>query len=406
MIVYAKNNLPIKTLLTNYNDNQQLIAELTHFKTKAELRASVAYQRHHADLADLLETPKVFSAINSHPRLNDFLRIAHWNIEKGKYLDDVIDTFRHHPILQAADLISINEADVGMNRSAQRFVARELGAALGMHVAFAPCYLEFSKGYGDDLTMPGENTVALQGNAILSRYELRKARMLQLPMCYDHFAHAEKRIGNRNALAVEIERDGQRLSVVTTHLEVRNAPTCRAQQIAAILAELEKPGAPSAAIIAGDFNSNTFARGGVLRTLGGLVRMMKSETDALRREIAAPQAREPLFALLRQHRFTEAGFNSGDVTCYVPLRILEDSGKLPGFLASAIQQQMGRYNGQLDFRLDWIIGRGVQALGEQLVTDTATNRISLPPQTIAGLRRADGGPITDHDPITADIRFA
>lgn len=389
----------------DYSDHQQLITELRSFKTKPELLASTKYQHHRAYLTELLSTPQIFTTLNPRPRLNNFLRLAHWNIEKGKHLDDVIAVFRQHPILQAADLISINEADVGMNRSAQRFVARELGAALDMHVAFAPCYLEFSKGYGDDLTMPGENTVALQGNAILSRYELFNPRVIELPMCYDHFEHGEKRIGNRNALAVEIERDGQRLSFVTTHLEVRNAPACRAQQIAAILTELEKPGTPPAAIIAGDFNSNTFARGGMLRTLGGLVRMMISDTDTLRREIAAPQAREPLFALLKQHGFTEVGFNSDDVTCYVPLKILEDSGKLPRFLAAAINQQMARYDGQLDFRLDWMIGRGLQPLGEQETIDSRTNIASLRPQTIAGLRRKDGGPITDHDPITADVRF-
>jgi hypothetical protein len=262
--------------------------------------------------------------------------------------------------------------------------------------------LEFSKGYGDDLTMPGENTVALQGNAILSRYELLNPRVIQLPLCYDHFEHAEKRIGNRNALAVEVELNDQRLSFVTTHLEVRNAPSCRAKQIAAILAELEKPGVPRPAIIAGDFNSNTFARGGMMRTLSGLLRMMFSETDQLRRELAAPQAREPLFALLRQHGFTDAGFNSDAVTCYVPLKILEDSGKLPRFLAALIQRQMARYNGQLDFRLDWIVARAGKALGEREVINAATNTTSLPPQTIAGLRNACGGPITDHDPITID----
>ncbi|MBL8205132.1 MAG: hypothetical protein JNM09_12940 [Blastocatellia bacterium] len=391
--------------MSDYSDHQSLIAELKHFHTKPELLASAVYQKHRAYLTELLETPRIFSATSAQPRLNDFLRIAHWNIEKGKYLDEVIATFQQHPILREADLISINEADVGMNRSAQRFVARELGEALGMHVAFAPCYLEFSKGYGDDLTMPGENTVALQGNAILSRYELLNPRVIALPMCYDHFEHAEKRIGNRNALAVDIERNGQRLSFVTTHLEVRNAPACRAKQIAAIIAELEKPAAPPAAIIAGDFNSNTFARGGMLRTLSGLVRMMISKTETLRREIATPQAREPLFALLRQHGFTEAGFNSDDVTCYVPLKILEDSGKLPGFLATAINQQMARYNGQLDFRLDWMIGRAVRSLGSREIFDAATNIASLPPQTIAGLRNQRGGQITDHDPITADLVF-
>ena len=390
----------------DYSDHQQIIAELHRFKTKPEILASAAYQKQRDYLTDLLATPQVFPAPNAQPRINNFLRLAHWNIEKGKHLDEVIATFRHHPILREADLISINEADVGMNRSAQRFVARELGEALGMHVAFAPCYLEFSKGYGDDLTMPGENTMALQGNAILSRYELIHPRVIQLPMCYDHFEHVEKRIGNRNALAVEIELGGKRLSFVTTHLEVRNAPACRAKQIAAIIAELEKPDTPQAAIIAGDFNSNTFARGGMRQALGGLMRMIMSDTDELRQSLVAPQSREPLFTLLRQHAFTEVDFNSDDVTCYVPLKILEDSSKLPGFFATAINRQMARYNGQLDFRLDWMIGRAVQSLSDQEVIDSQTNIASLRPQTIAGLRKQDGGQITDHDPITVDLRLS
>lgn len=391
--------------MTAYPDHQSLIAELRRFKTKAELLASAEYQTHRTYLTDLFATPRIFPALSTQPILKDFLRIAHWNIEKGKHLDSVIAAFQAHPILREADLISINEADVGMNRSAHRFVACELGEALGMHIAFAPCYLEFSKGYGDDLTMPGENTIALQGNAILSRYELHNPRVLQLPLCYDHFEHVEKRIGNRNALAVEIEFKGERLSFVSTHLEVRNAPACRAKQIAAILAELEKPGAPKAAIIAGDFNSNTFARGGMLRTFGGFARLMVSNPEKLRRSLAAPQSREPLFNLLENHGFTDKGFNSDDVTCYVPLSILEDSNKLPSVLALAITRQIARYNGQLDFRLDWFLGRGVKALGEQEVIDTTRQCASRKPQTISGLRNETGGQITDHDPITVDVRL-
>ncbi len=391
--------------MTAYPDHQSIIAELNRFKTKPELLASAEYQRHRVYLTELLETPRVFPAQNTRPKINDFLRVAHWNIEKGKHLDSVISAFRNHPVLRDADLISINEADVGMNRSAQRFVAHELGEALNMHVAFAPCYLEFSKGYGDDLTMPGENTIALQGNAILSRYELHQPRVIELPMCYDHFEHAEKRIGNRNALAIEIEFKGDRLSFITTHLEVRNAPSCRAKQIEAILTALRETNAPKPTIIAGDFNSNTFARGGMLRTLGGFSRLMFSNPDKLRQAIAAPQSHEPLFALLRKHGFTDEGFNSNDVTCYVPLKILEDSSKLPGFLASAIARQIARYNGQLDFRLDWFIGRCVKALGAREVIDTESDHASLPPQTISGLRNATGGQITDHDPITVDVRL-
>ena len=254
--------------------------------------------------------------------------------------------------------------------------------------------------------MPGENTVALQGNAILSRYELHNPRVLQLPMCYDHFEHVEKRIGNRNALAVEIETGGGRMSFVSTHLEVRDAPACRAKQIAAIIAELEKPNSPQAAVIAGDFNSNTFARGGLLRTFSGFARLMFSNPDRLRQALATPQSREPLFALLEKHGCTDKGFNSDDVTCYVPLKILEDSSSLPDFLAAAIARQIARYNGQLDFRLDWLIGRCVKALADGEVIDAASQSASRKPQTISGLRNERGGQITDHDPITVDLRLA
>lgn len=386
-------------------NHQSIISEVKGFATKPELLASAEYKKYCSYLNQLLTTAQTFTASNTQPVISDFVRLAHWNIEKGKHLDAVINTFLTHPILQYADIISINEADVGMNRSHQAHVAQALGEALNMHVAFAPCYLEFSKGYGDDLLMEGENTTALQGNAILSRYPVLNPRVIELPLCYDHFEHVEKRIGNRNALMAEFEIKGKRLAVVSTHLEVRNAPSCRAKQIAAIVHELEKSETPSSTIIVGDFNSNTFARGGMLTTMQGFLRLMFSDADRLRQSIKAPQMREPLFTLLKKHEFTEAGFNSDDVSCYVPMTILEDSAALPGFLAKAIHHQMARYNGQLDFRLDWMIGRNIRALHDQEIIDGRTKIASLKPHTISGLRNNNGSQIADHDPITVDLKY-
>jgi endonuclease/exonuclease/phosphatase family metal-dependent hydrolase len=392
-------------LPAEYSNNKALVAELQQAKTLRELYVSAAYQKHRARLSELLETPRLFTSTQARPLLKDFLRVAHWNVEKGKHLDAVIEAFRTHPVLRWADLISINEADVGMNRSAQRFVARELGEALGMHVAFAPCYLEFAKGYGDDLVMPGENTVALQGNALLSRYELRNVRIIELPVCFDHFEHAEKRIGRRNALAADVTVNGRAVSFVTTHLEVRNAPSCRAKQVAAIVSELRREGAPEAAIIAGDFNSNTFARGGRWRTLVGFARLLLARPEKLMRSLAGPQSREPLFAVLREHSFAERGFNREDVTCRVPLTILEDKSRLPAFCAEIIERKLAPYNNRLDFRLDWIAARRVTPLGDGEVIDAASGVASVGPQTIRGLTNERGGQISDHDPITADAEL-
>ena len=193
--------------------------------------------------------------------------------------------------------------------------------------------------------------------------------------------------------------------MVSTHLEVRNTPSCRAKQIATIVEALEKTKASTSAIIAGDFNSNTFARGGMLTTMQGFLRLMFSDADRLRQSLKAPNSCEPLFTLLKKYGFNEEGFNSGDVSCYVPMTILEDSAALPGFLTKAINRQMARYNGQLDFRLDWVIGRNITALRDEEIMDAITKIASLKPHTISGLRNKNGSQIADHDPITVDLKY-
>jgi endonuclease/exonuclease/phosphatase family metal-dependent hydrolase len=387
-----------------YSDNQDLIAQLGRFKTARELRASELYRKYRERIAALLETPRLFECDEARPLLRDFVRVAQWNIEKGKHLEAVIETFREHPVLRHADLISLNETDVGMNRSGHRFVARELGVALGMHVVFAPAYLEFSKGYGEDLRMPGENTIALQGNAILTRYPLRRPRIIELPVCFDHFEHAEKRIGRRIAVAVEVEIGGRQVSFVSAHLEVRNSPACRARQMAAIIADLEQDGA-SAAIIAGDFNTNTFLRGGRWRTARAGLRIALRDADRLVCELAQPQLREPLFALLERHGFTERGYNGAEITCRTPMRGFEDGSRLPQSLRKAFERRLAQHNYQLDFRLDWIVGRGTSPLNADEAVDGISGVPSLPPQTIARLQDEKGRAISDHDPITADVKI-
>ncbi len=388
-----------------YSDNQALIAELINLRTLSELLSSERYQRYNAYLTELLETPCLFPARNPRLCINNFVRIAHWNIEKGKHLDSIIKAFREHPILCRADMISINEADVGMNRSGRRFVARELGEALGMHVLFAPVYLEFTKGYGEDLKMPGENTIALQGNAILSNYPLRSPRTIKLPDCFDHFGHHEKRIGTRNALSAEVDVTGGSMIFTSTHLEVRNTPACRARQVRAIIEELEQTGVPEQAIIAGDFNTNATARGGWWRTLCASLRLSFANKERVKRMFANPQAREPLFDVLHRHSFTELGFNDSATTCITIMRGLEDRTALPKYLADAFEHRMGRFNHRLDLRLDWIVGRSVKPLCDGEVVDPASGVQSRSPQSIPGLKNERGNPISDHDPITADIKL-
>lgn len=389
---------------TEYPNHQLLAKELRGFRTLRELHGSEAFRRHRAYLTELFNTPRIFFCAEARPRIRRFLRIAQWNIEKGKQFDAILNTLLDHPLLNSADLISINEADAGMNRSGNRFVAQELGEALQMHVVFAPVYLELTKGFGSELKLPGENTAALQGNAILSRHPIRNARVIQLPVCFDHFACSEKRIGRRSALAVEVELNHGRLSFATTHLEVRNDPACRARQVRAMLADLAKSDS-DAAILAGDFNTNATARGGVWRTLRTSGRLTFGNTTKQVQRFAAPQRHESLFDLLAAHGFMAEGFNDTATTCHLILRAMEEASPMPRWLTKALAKRMRRFNYQLDMRLDWIFGRNVYPLADGEAIDDLTGIESCAPQTITGLETKSRLQVSDHDPIVADVRL-
>lgn len=391
-------------VLIEYPNHQSLVEELKGFRTLRELHRSEAFLRHRDYLAELFQTPRIIPCPKAQPRVRDFLRIAQWNIEKGKQFDAILKTLLEHPLLNTADLISINEADAGMNRSANRFVARGLGEALQMHVVFAPVYLELTKGFGSELKLPGENTAALQGNAILSRYPVHNPRVIELPVCFDHFGFSEKRIGHRSALAIDVKINGRRLSFATTHLEVRNDPACRARQVRAILADLEQSDS-DAAVLAGDFNTNATARGGVLRTLRATGRLALGNTTKQRQRFASPQPHESLFDVLAAHRFSAEGFNDTATTCHLILHGLEDASPMPRWLTKALIARMRRFNHQLDMRLDWIFGRNVRPLTEAELTDSLAGIKSRAPQTITGLETESGAQVSDHDPIVADIRL-
>ncbi|MGZ3443474.1 MAG: hypothetical protein ACXVDD_28325, partial [Polyangia bacterium] len=86
------------------------------------------------------EVERVCSAveIRQHPGarpLGDSVRVAAWNIQRGRRFDALLRALVQEPLLAAADVLLLSEVDCGMARSANRHVARELAAALRMSYA-------------------------------------------------------------------------------------------------------------------------------------------------------------------------------------------------------------------------------------------------------------------------------
>jgi endonuclease/exonuclease/phosphatase family metal-dependent hydrolase len=304
----------------------------------------------------------------------DFIRIVTWNIEKGKRWK-LLEQCLSHESIRTADILCLNEVDEGMARSGNLRIGHEIAQRLGMHVIFGQCFKEFTKGYGDELLVPGENTTAIQGNATLTRLPILDTKNLLLPACFDHSKRAERRAGNRHALIARLDC-GPRgiITVANTHLEVFGTARCRGIQMKFLLDRLpEEP-----AIVTGDFNTNSFSRGNALRMCHSLAVLSFADAQA---RVGSPWRYEPLFKCLRAAGFSWDEFNDDKSTCPVDLHSLEERANLPAFIRKFVLSRCS----SLPLRLDFICCRGIRAASPgRTITD-------LPSQP------------SDHLPITCDL---
>jgi endonuclease/exonuclease/phosphatase family metal-dependent hydrolase len=263
------------------------------------------------------------------PRLGTTMRVALWNIERGLELDYIElfltnkDAFmakveeerkeakekntrlraveldkipEEIEILKSADVWILNEVDWGVKRTEYREVVRELGKALNMNWAYGMEFLEIDpKQLGIDTFDDGESgdeqrqlqevfavdkdrLRALHGNAVLSRYPIRSARLVPFTTGYDWFKESkirplekakrkaailigedllrEVRRGQRTTLYVDLDvpaAPGHRVTIACTHLENRTKPKIRRQQMEELLSQVRDTANP--VIVAGDMNT-------------------------------------------------------------------------------------------------------------------------------------------------------
>jgi endonuclease/exonuclease/phosphatase family metal-dependent hydrolase len=283
------------------------------------------------------------------------LRLVHWNIEQGKAWDRLTSAIHSNPRLRDADLWTLNEVDVGTARSGNRHVIRDLADRLNLHWVFIPNYLELTKGLGDDRRAPGENSVGLHGIGLLSRWPLVDPESAQLPECFDYFGFPdEKRYGCRRVLWATVRHPRGNFRLATTHLEVRTGPRCRARQMAAALAAL--PDGPC--WFAGDFNTHTFRRGGVIQAVQEFLRLQFTKPEEIDRQVLEAWEREPLFDHLVRGRFSFRPWNDSTPTAHQVLAGVEEMAILPAPVRSWVTRQLKLGERTLGMRLDWIAARG------------------------------------------------
>ena len=379
---------------TELMPGEDLRNELGSYRSARALRRSGFLARHRREIESILSVPEIHRSESKSPLLRSFLRVAQWNIERGEKWDLILACLRDDPVLRWADVLLLNEADCGMARSGRRQVARCLAQELGMTMVFGPAYIELGEGTG--------GRESLQGNAVLTRYPVLDARIKSLPACHDPFETEERRYGNRNCVWAALQLAEGALWVGSTHLEVRGTPACRARQMASLLGS--HPGRPqSACLIGGDLNTHGFSRGTFLRTMSALTRLVLSRPEVMKQRLLHPEyGTEPLFRAVQKAGFSWERLNATEATASTPLAGLEDASLLPAWLARWARRRLEPYKGELDFKLDWLLGRRVRPLGPGELRDTATGTYSMAPGCRPTIRTGPSRP-SDHRPLYADI---
>ena len=166
------------------------------------------------------------------------LRALTYNIHHGEGLDGQLDLIRIAQSIKDsnADLVALQEVDRGADRTGRRDLLNEIA----FHTGLTPLF-------GKNIPLQGGE----YGNAILSRYPIRKSSNL----LYQSVGGGEQ----RGLLQAEVDVDGHPVVFCSTHLDHRADDATRRACIPEILkAAASHPGLPF--ILAGDFNDQPGSR--------------------------------------------------------------------------------------------------------------------------------------------------
>jgi endonuclease/exonuclease/phosphatase family metal-dependent hydrolase len=323
------------------------------------------------------------------------LRAVAWNVERGKRFAALMGVLSNEPWLRDADLLLLTEVDIGMGRSGNRNVPREVAAALGMGYVFANYHLVLAPGDSAERDHGEGNRLGLHGAALLTRLPVRRFWGVGLPEFTDKFHSLEKRLGSKRALLVELELPDGPLLVVVVHLDPFAPPKHRAAQLRIVVDAITSTGIERV-LLGGDLNTNTYHLGSKAGlALDILHKLVRFGFDGTVRQYMTPEQvfERRVFAALAQAGLRTEGFTDPTAgTLHYDLNDPELRDKslayLPPRVLAWLERKLAPWGGCVPMRIDHFAGRGLSAV----------RALTLPPTLHEGVR------VSDHAPIVHEFR--
>lgn len=403
---------------------KEVMAEVRAIKRRRDLEAAEHLRAAREEIEDITFAMEYRRPSRPAPRPDRrFLRAVTWNIERGNRLPAILGFLERTPAILDSDVVLLNEVDIGMARSGNRNVAREIAELLGFEHVFGNSYL--CLGHGDvrdgggarDLTPEADNAVGMHGNAVLSRFPILRAETFSVAVTRDKFESSERRLGHKKALWAEIEAPMGKLAVISAHLDPIGSPAQRTAQMRDVTRTIEERGIGARALLGGDLNTTTYDIESIpALALNLLKKFARGGFPHAMRHYMCPHElyERGIFDELRAAGFAIEPFNAMDkgtlryeVGAFGSESQIRDH--LPEIFVSILRYKLRPWSGVAPMKLDWFAGRGLEALREGEVRDEGSgeggSRVSLSP-TVFERTRWEGVPISDHDPVLVDVTFA
>ncbi|MGB1700891.1 MAG: endonuclease/exonuclease/phosphatase family protein, partial [Nannocystaceae bacterium] len=330
----------------------------------------------------------------THPSPPRPLKVVSWNIERGVQFEALRRTLEEDPRISGFDLLLLNEVDLGMGRSQNRDVARELADSLACDYVFANQHIVLTEGDAGEIGHGIPNNAALHGTAVLSRIPIQRFTAVPLPEYVDKLRATETRLGRKRTLIVEVEVDGTPCLIASVHLDPFAPSKHRAMQIHRIQSAVDAFG-PRPCLLGGDFNTLTYDFSSPTRLAANLLTKAASIGVAgTVQHYMVPEIRfeRPVFEALSRLRFEISGFNDRrGGTLFFDANDPGTRARASRYMPTPIYDRMCRltkpWGGRVPMRADWFAGRHLQPSSAKVV--------SLP--------RDPHTRVSDHDPICVEV---
>jgi len=394
------------SLKHNLHDHFEALAK---FPNSKELHESALYQKLHQEVEAVLHGCEVGHFAGETPK-KPFYRAITWNIERGIEFEGILYQLQNHPILKEADILLLPETDMGMARSGNRNVARELAESLKLNYFFVPTYINLSKGNGTEIHFEGDNTHAIHGNAILSRYPIKDFHNIPLHNAKDKMKGKEKRIGYQQAPACTVQLPQGDIRVICAHLDAHSSKRHRRDQIRMIMRYLDQlPSKPS--VFGGDLNCTTYnSRNAFWAIFGFWVRVSMGVRYVIAKHYPYPDRlfERGLFKTFQKHGFDYKNWNEpGACTLHYHIEDIKKVKNLrdliPKWCFKFIRWAVSKNNGYCSFKIDWFAVKNLKRISDY---DSFPNSPTKPlsPKVIGDITY-QGKECSDHDAISVDFQI-